>query len=541
MMEQENRKRFQFLLSKTAEDNLTDCEASELIALCENSEDFRSQLSAQLHMDAMLFQSMSKQVKNNETFTTDVLNDIAQRNAIYPSSRGSSYRFIGKVFLRNGLILLVTMLLIAAIWWGFASQLIIKENNKEWHDTGVAVVVSAVGDENEGIFVAGQSLAPGRFTLRSGFIELEFYLGARVKIGAPADFEIIDASRIVLHDGKILSYVPQVASGFTINAADTDITSSGSQSGVAISQTNSVQVHLFNGAVALHNSAGKNKTLEQGDAIFIRHSDMWENVPLKSSLFQEFDDVTRLRVNEQKAKHERWLIHHKKYQADPRLVAYYDFQIQPKTPRRLINRATSASQYDGAIVGARWSDGPWPGKNALEFKRPGDRVRINIPYKFTSFTFAAWVKIDSLDRLFSAILLTDGFDVGEMHWQLGRFHDHVGTLVLGLAHREGEYNNYNYTPFMSVGDSGKWFHLATSVDGGSNEVNIYIDGVHVKRTPLLYANEFWHIGNASIGNWDSQQRQNPLRNLNGSIAELMIFDHALDREAIFQMANFDTP
>ena len=420
-----------------------------------------------------------------------------------------------------------------------ASRFTVKDSSAEWHDTGVAVVASAVGNVNEGVFVVGQSLAPGRFTLESGFVELEFYLGAQLKIAAPADIEVIDASRIVLHRGKVLSQTPRVATGFTINVGDIDIVNSGSQSGVTVSQAHSAQVHVFDGNVALQNKSGKRQALTQGEAVTFSGIDQWQSITLQSSLFQEFNDVKYLRLNEQKAKYQRWLIHHKKYQADPRLVAYYDFQVQPDAPRRLINQSTSSTLYDGAIVGARWSDGPWPGKNALEFKRAGDRVRINIDHKFKSFTLAAWVKIDSLDRLFSAILLTDGFDVGEMHWQLGRFHEHVGTLVLGLADREGEYNNYNFTPFMSVGESGKWFHLATSVDTVNSEVSIYIDGELVKQTPLLYASEFWHIGNASIGNWDSQQRANPLRNLNGSIAELMIFDDVISDEAIYQMANLD--
>ena len=52
---------------------------------------------------------------------------------------------------------------------------------------------------------------------------------------------------------------------------------------------------------------------------------------------------------------------------------------------------------DGAIVGAKRVAGRWPNKGAIEFKRPGDRVRVDIPGEFESLTFACWVKIDSLD------------------------------------------------------------------------------------------------------------------------------------------------
>ena len=54
----------------------------------------------------------------------------------------------------------------------------------------------------------------------------------------------------------------------------------------------------------------------------------------------------------------------------------------------------------------------------LEFKRPGDRVRVQIPGEFDSLTFSCWVKIDSLDRWYNSLFLTDGHDQHEPHWQI---------------------------------------------------------------------------------------------------------------------------
>ncbi|MGB0155443.1 MAG: hypothetical protein ACPGFB_15560 [Verrucomicrobiales bacterium] len=31
---------------------------------------------------------------------------------------------------------------------------------------------------------------------------------------------------------------------------------------------------------------------------------------------------------------------------------------------------------------------------------------------------SAWIKVESLDRWYSSIILTDGFEEGEPHWQI---------------------------------------------------------------------------------------------------------------------------
>ena len=76
-------------------------------------------------------------------------------------------------------------------------------------------------------------------------------------------------------------------------------------------------------------------------------------------------------------------------------------------------------ELDGAVVLAEPVDGRWPGlKSALEFRRPGSRVRVNIPGEFPAFTFMCWVRIDSLDRWYNALFMADSYETGEPHWQI---------------------------------------------------------------------------------------------------------------------------
>ncbi|MDC2887675.1 LamG-like jellyroll fold domain-containing protein [Psychrosphaera algicola] len=92
---------------------------------------------------------------------------------------------------------------------------------------------------------------------------------------------------------------------------------------------------------------------------------------------------------------------------------------------------------------------------------------------------------------------------------------------------------------FSVSDSGTWYHLATRVDSELKTVSLFVNGEKVKQTKLMKPSDYWLIGPASIGNWDPKRLQKPLRNLNGSIAEIMIFSQALDDNYIKRLALID--
>ena len=110
-------------------------------------------------------------------------------------------------------------------------------------------------------------------------------------------------------------------------------------------------------------------------------------------------------------------------QDDPRIVARYDFDSSDteSNERVLIDASTSAKH--GTIVGCEWATGRWPDKRALEFKRPGDRVRIDVPGEFDALTVAAWVRVDALPARHQALVLTHGHQVGHLHGKSVRMED----------------------------------------------------------------------------------------------------------------------
>ena len=60
------------------------------------------------------------------------------------------------------------------------------------------------------------------------------------------------------------------------------------------------------------------------------------------------------------------------------------------------------SAKNGGAVGASWDQGRWPGKDALHFKGPGDRVRLRLEGTFDSLTLGGATLITRGDHDFDA-------------------------------------------------------------------------------------------------------------------------------------------
>jgi hypothetical protein len=198
--------------------------------------------------------------------------------------------------------------------------------------------------------------------------------------------------------------------------------------------------------------------------------------------------------------------------------------IEPRVPSRA-----------GGAVGARWTEGRWPGKDALEFKRPGDRVRMNLDGSYSALTFSCWVKVDSVDKKYNALLLTDGYDSGEPHWQIHQ----DGNLMFSIAYASGTNGTvvtkdnqiYSSKPVFTADTLGRWHHIAVSYDGTTGEVIQYFDGVEVGHeiSPLHRPGRPITFGRCELGNWGlpTSAKNFPIRNLNGAMDEFAIYSTAL--------------
>ena len=244
---------------------------------------------------------------------------------------------------------------------------------------------------------------------------------------------------------------------------------------------------------------------------------------------------------------ERWRSHRDALARDQRVIAYYTFDREKPTSTVPSLAHPPSSEFDGAVILAETAGGRWPGlKQALEFRRPGARMRVRIPGEFEALTFVAWVRIDSLDRRYNALFMGDGYETGEPHWQIRD----DGKLMLSVMVDDSaphpiyagvRYHHVYFSPELwDLSMSGQWLHLASVFDPKGRIVSHYLNGERISEERIApnFLIEKLRIGNAEIGNWGQPFRKTPsfaIRNLNGRIDELAILKAALTEAEVEQL------
>ena len=412
-------------------------------------------------------------------------------------------------------------------------------------DDGVAVLTQAVDVEwdQKSEPKMGGTIPPGVLRLKSGLAQIEFYSGASVLLEGHAELELISEDRCLCRNGKMRVVVPRAAQGFTVLSPEIKVVDRGTEFAVEVIPLLQTQVHVFDGKVELYPRDSKR---ESEDCIELLAGSGQEIKSLSGESFDiAADENTFVSVEELKRRVDArtaqranlWKQHKRDMNQDPRLVAFYAFEHDEEDERTLGSHRKPDQLLDGAIVGCEWSEGRWPGKDALEFKRPGDRVRIHIPGEYDSLTLAAWVRVDGLDRNYNSILMPDDFDLGEIHWQILR----SGQLRFSFCYslepedRVGDHDNYDSSVVWDLSQIGQWIHVAVVVDNQSGFVAHFANGRELSREPLANTITL-RIGDAQIGNWEGLNLgQTSVRSFNGRIDELIIMGQALDYVEIFEL------
>jgi hypothetical protein len=414
------------------------------------------------------------------------------------------------------LALAAAIVLLAFIVWPRSTL------DKEATSNGVAMVSQTLDAEFAQTTVrSGDTIAPGKLTLNKGLAQIEFFSGATVLIEGATQIEIISAWEARCVSGRVRVHVPPAAKGFLMHAPDVRLEDLGTEFALNVRGQDSA-VHVFEGEVIAHvkdkapASLKEGMTLGQTDAGFL-----------------PIGDVHELVRQRQERRHAEWQKWSEETRNDSRLVAYYTFKHWPDDRwDRLVKSYAIPPQEQraGGAVGAKWTQGRWPGKDALEFKRPGDRVRMNLDGSYSALTLSCWVKVDSVDKKYNALLLTDGYDNGEPHWQI--YED--GSLMFSIIYRPdgitrgGDWNQIYFSkPVFGPDSLGRWHHIAVSYDNQSGQVIQYFDGAEIGRevSKLHRAGRSITYGACELGNWGlpTQGHQFPIRNLNGAIDEFAIY------------------
>ncbi len=395
-----------------------------------------------------------------------------------------------------------------------AVAVLVHANDVEWGDPTTALS-------------AGASISPGRLNLISGVAVLEFGCGASVVLEAPIDFEVVSAMEGYCHAGRLSATVPPAAAGFLIRTPDADVVDRGTSFGLIVQPAGATEVHVLEGSVELNTGHLRDPLLlMNGAAVKVRGEHPVE--PLAATApFISVADAGQRAEDLSRQRRELWRANPAVNAADSSLVAWYTFEPESARDRRLRNQAlNAASDSHGTLVGCEWTEGRWPGKGALVFARPTDRVRLQLGGEFESLTMLAWIRVHSLSNDYNSLLLSDGFDAGEFHWNLSRSGAlHFGISDAGPDRKLGHFHSSR--PVISPDRYGQWIHVGVVYDGTEKQLVHWMDGQAVSAArmaptvPTIFST-------AEIGNWQPRPGAiYPVRNFNGRMDELVIYRRAL--------------
>ena len=222
---------------------------------------------------------------------------------------------------------------------------------------------------------------------------------------------------------------------------------------------------------------------------------------------------------------------------DGDLRLHLDFQ-DSEDARSLRNVAPHSEDIAaGTIVGCNWTEGRWPGKQALQFHSVSDRVRLNLPGEYPQFTLAAWVQLHSLNtrQSQSSICMSQGLEVGGVHWQV----IHTGAICLGIVAELHPHVTDDYiSPVVFTPERfGQWVHLAAAFDTAAHEVRFYVNGELLSRHPLKRP-VMPKPTMAELGNWipaSDYRGPHAVRNFVGCIDDFSLYNRALHDEEVRQL------
>ena len=372
----------------------------------------------------------------------------------------------------------------------------------------------------------GTGFTGERLAIAEGLLQLAFANGASVLVEGPADLEILGPGRMRCHRGKIRADVPPPARGFTVETPGADVIDLGPEFALEIGADGHGNVFVIDGEVELHDhgTAGTVRTLRTGHGIGFGVGRPWQPTTTPPDVPNPLGFSERIR-RQADASRQRWLAAAAVWQEHPSLVLHYDFEGSDPWEHRLTNRT---GDPDGVVVGCRRSTGRWANSNALDFKSVNDRVRLQVPQETDAITLAAWLRIDGFDRRWSALVMSDGWAQGDLHWQFSR----EGELILGVRHAS-DLTNYFSPPVLTEERLGDWLFVAVAYDGLNQEVRHYLDGEEVSREAIDRHTRL-RLGDAELGNWSpgGEPRGTAIRGLNGRFDDVFIFTEALSPDRI---------
>jgi hypothetical protein len=397
----------------------------------------------------------------------------------------------------------------------------------------------------------GQSLHAGPVRLTQGAVQIDFARGARVVLEGPADFELLSDNEGKLHSGRLRAYVPEPAHGFLVRTRDFHVVDLGTEFGCEVPQKGASELHVFEGKVSfeLPSQPESGRHISENEALSVTQG-IARDIKVRPSGFL---DESELSAREKKAavmRREGWKKLTQTLSRDPSVLVHLDFEAPNPWSRSLSNRAhQNLADGTASIVGCEWVPGRWPQKGALEFTKPGDRVRLAVPGLFDSLTLLAWIQVSPGEESARCLLSTESDQPGEIRWIL----QGDGSLTFSLRTSSAEdsgWRSVSSSAVPALRTPGRWHLVSTVYNGANGTVSHFLNG-----TLLLQSNlpsdspvrlDTFEIGNAGLRPDDNLQAsatpvvQKP-RVFNGRMDTFLIFSAPLHSEEIQRVFELGTP
>ena len=141
-------------------------------------------------------------------------------------------------------------------------------------------------------YKTGETVEPGILSLTRGLLRLDFSNGARVTVQGPAELEVFDQDRVLLHKGLVTATIPESAVGFVVDTVAAHVVDLGTSFGVSVSENGQTEVCVFDGEVevSLPREAGLEEVshlVREGESISARvNSSVIDSVSYETSQFE---------------------------------------------------------------------------------------------------------------------------------------------------------------------------------------------------------------------------------------------------------------
>ncbi len=425
--------------------------------------------------------------------------------------------------------------------------------------TGFAVLAGQSDAVWENVAIApGELLPEGKLHLKSGLVHLELFSGVQMVVQGDAEFSIDSPMQVSMSKGRARTHVPEPAKGFRLKTAGGDVVDLGTEFTVDVSGGRS-SVSVVDGEVELHPNDSNVRRLRDGEGV-----QMVDDGTVRDESSDRIDLVGPAAFQGELARRqgnqfETWKRSLETLRTDPRLIAHYSVDPDSGWSRQLTNRATSQYRKDnapvagaGAVVAAARGKDRWGRTGgALDFSPMGSRVRVAVPGEHRGLTLSCWVKINSLDRWYNSLFLTDGHEEREPHWQImddGRLFFSVKPIdVDDMPENQRERQIFYSPPFWNTSMSGRWIMLSTVYDVDQKQVTHFVNGqaISAAAIPNDLLVQSIKIGSASVCNWSQPMYRTDatfvVRNLNGSVDEFSLFSGALSADEILNLYESGNP